>query len=180
MFSLSAFSTQQVKQPSFRTDKSAPVKTTVIAASSGSIKLDSKAVRTALEATNRKGVGTKTLSMWLNSLQHGERIFLVLRGLNAMKQPGVLYHVYFDLPADRNLLKDDASYVGTISFYDSVNVKTSDLDETPFTSYDVTSVLKRLESRRLLSAPPTITIVPFGTPNPQAHASITRIELVVQ
>jgi hypothetical protein len=122
--------------------------------------------------------GTNLVSR-LNSLATGERIYLVLRDLATQQQPGVLYHVYLDLPAGNSApAKDDPHFVGVVNFYNAR------AEGSPgfFRSFDVTDQLRNLQKQGLLSDQTTVTIIPSrgGVLNTSAKPVIGRIELVVQ
>jgi hypothetical protein len=122
--------------------------------------------------------GTKLASR-LSSLAQGERIYLVLREMAAQEQPGVLYHIYLDLPPGSSApTKDDPHYVGVLNFYNA----RAEGSPGVFRSFEVTDLLRNLQKQGLLSDPITVTIIPSrgGVLNTNAKPVIGRIELVVQ
>jgi hypothetical protein len=110
-----------------------------------------------------------------------KRIYIVLKNLRAVKQPGVLYHLYLDLPPETKPSKDDARYIGTLNFFNRAGgggfgaPKTSSFD-----SYDITAAARNLQARNLLYEDTTITIIPAGEPDAEARPTIGLIELVEQ
>jgi tyrosinase len=122
--------------------------------------------------------GTKLASR-LSSLAPAERIYLVLRDMATQDQPGVLYHIYLDLPAGSSApAKDDPHYVGLLNFYNA----RAEGSPAVFRSFEVTDLLRNLQKQGLLSDQTTVTIIPSrgGALNANAKPVIGRIELVVQ
>ena len=119
-----------------------------------------------------------TLASRLGALAPGDRIYLVLGDLAAQRQPGVLYHVFVDLPADSAAEEGDPRYVGAVNFYSARPGGSASV----FRSFDVTNLLRGLQERGLLSEQTKVTIIPSrgGTVNTDARPVIGRIELVVQ
>jgi hypothetical protein len=119
------------------------------------------------------------LASRLGSLAQGEHIYLVLREMTTQQQPGVLYHIYLDLPAGTTTPgKDDPHFVGVLNFYNARSEASPDL----FRSFDVTDLLRNLQKQGLLSDQTTVTIIPSpsGPANASAKPVIGRIEVVVQ
>jgi hypothetical protein len=111
----------------------------------------------------------------LNALG-SRRLYLVIRGLRASSPPGVLYHLYLDLPTGAVPADDDRRHVGIINFYGAPSGN-ADRDRI-FYSFDATDVAQALRARGPLRDPTTVTFYPAGSPDPGAKAVISRIELV--
>jgi tyrosinase len=112
-------------------------------------------------------------------------VYLVLHDLQATEQPGVLYHLYLDLPPGVTPEQDDARYIGTFNFYDAIPIDAGERKKTAtqssgFFSYDISGVARTLRGRGMLSERTTVTIRAGGTPTPGAKPVIGRIELVRQ
>jgi hypothetical protein len=107
----------------------------------------------------------------------GRHLHLIVRGLRADAQPGVLYHLYLDLPAGATPSGDDPHYVGSINFYNARNPASAAKND-PFFSFDVTAIVRELRAHKLLLEPTTVTLIPGGTP--EARAVVGAIELVEQ
>lgn len=105
----------------------------------------------------------------------GKRLFLVLRGLEAKTPPGVLYHLYLDLPEGVRPAKDDPRHIGSVNFF---NAGYGPKDA--FRSFDVTDLTRTLAAKRLLTAQTTVTILPLRAPEAGASPVIGRIELIEQ
>lgn len=152
--------------------------TTIISKATGPIALGAGPVRISLA-----GAGTterKSLASSLDKLEPGRRIYLVLRNLSTTEQPGVLYHVYFDLPDGAKPGKNDPRYAGSLNFFDVANPGVPRSDGASFRSYDITDIARSLKARHLLSEQPTVTISPAGTPAVEAKPMIGEVELVEQ
>jgi tyrosinase len=123
-----------------------------------------------------------------SSVATGHKLYLVLKKLSAQVQPGVLYHVYFDLPAETPPEQWNSYYVGTLNFFDGLGHSThsgggnmtQESMNQKFYSFDVTQVAKNLQSNRQLGEQPTLTIAPQGQPLSEAAPVIGEITLIEQ
>ena len=122
----------------------------------------------------------ESLGSRLDKLEPGRRIYLVLKNLSTTEQPGVLYHLYLDLPAGAKPGKNDPRYAGSLNFFDVANPGAPRSDRPSVRSYDITDIARSLRARHLLSDQPTITISPAGTPAVEAKPMIGEVELVEQ
>lgn len=102
-------------------------------------------------------------------------------------QPEVLYHVYFDPPEKSTPDKGGGYCVGTISFFDALELDHGDgaharhgSGEDKFYSFDVSDLLRRLGGSKSLSEKPTVTIAPAGEPASAARPVVGTIELLQQ
>ena len=109
-----------------------------------------------------------------DSTQH---IFLLIRDQFATKPPGVLYHLYLDLPPDTKPEKEDRRYIGSLNFFGRTSVAAS---HNTFVSYDITPLVRSLAATNRLTAITTVTILPAGMPAKDAEPRIGQVELVVQ
>ena len=144
-----------------------------VIAAAGPIQLKAAPVRIALDAN-------ETLPALLSRLGTGQSLYLVLRDLRTDEQPGVLYHVYLDLPAGSRPGADDPHYVGTLNFYNAATSGGFGGPNARSQSFDVTEVARALRSRGQLSERTTVTVVAGGAPAGAAKPEIGRIELAVQ
>jgi len=125
-----------------------------------------------------------SLTSLLQNLAPGRRLHLVLKGLSALEPPGVIYHLYLDLPPGTTPAEDDPHYVGTFNYFGFVPPPDAERDAaaasvTAF-SFDVTEGARTLQRRGLIHDPVSVTIVPAGTPAPGARPVIGEIALVEQ
>jgi hypothetical protein len=145
----------------------------------GPFSLGGGAVRIPLRPVSPSALEDGLLISRLDKLKGGRSIYLVVRGLHAEEQPGVLYNIYLDLPAGAKPRKDDPHYVGQLNFFNSAYAGSASGSDF-FFSYDLTSVARNLRGRKLLGARTVITISPAGTPENGAAPSIGRVELLEQ
>jgi hypothetical protein len=155
----------------------------VIASAPGPIQLGaSPVVVTPVVAAGAAG-GGQALGDVLSRVASQGRVYLVLRGLTAKAPPGVLYHVYLDLPAGFEPPADDPRHVGTISFYEAVvpaGMQAPDLDRAPGASYEISATVRELQARGLLSGLTTVTIRPAGRPASGADPAVRALEMVTR
>jgi hypothetical protein len=109
------------------------------------------------------------------------QLYLILRGLHASQPPGVLYHLYLNLPPGAAPAGDDPRHVGVVNFYAAPTGDAAAADpERIFYSFDITEAVRALRARNQLRAPLTVTFYPAGSPDPGAKAIVSRVELVEQ
>jgi len=101
------------------------------------------------------------------------RHHLVLKGLEANVQPGVLYHVYLGLPEGAVPKPNDPHKVGIINFFDAVPVEGGHTHDVSFT-FDITESIPRLK----LANEPLVTIAPVNQPDAEAKPLVGSIALV--
>ena len=131
---------------------------------------------------------TAALGARVEQLPDTSRMYLLLKNLKASAQPGVLYHVYLDLPSGTSPAAAAGHYVGTINFFDAVPLPDHEghaaaaapADTAKIVSFDVTDVAQRLRAEGRLSDTPNVTIVPDKAPVAQAKPVIGEIEIVEQ
>jgi len=103
------------------------------------------------------------------------RHYLVLKGLEANTQPGVLYHVYLGLPEGSTPKPNDPHKVGIINFFDAVPVEGAHTHDVSF-SFDVTDSIPRLK----LENEPVVTIAPANQPDAEAKPFVGSVALVAE
>lgn len=140
-----------------------------------SITVGATQVRTELKATPREA----TLESRAGSLRSGRRLYLVVRGLRVDEEPGIIYHLYLDLPAGAKPLNNDPRYVGSINFYGVPPAGTTPSDRV-YQSFDITDAVRTLQARGLLRSSTTVTLFPVGPAAPGAKAIVGRLEIVEQ
>jgi hypothetical protein len=107
----------------------------------------------------------------LQEAARDHRIYLVMSGLKARQQPGVLYEVY---------LEPGHQHVGTINFFSAVRLPGAEGAASPTFSFDVTDHIRALPPDQAPGAPLAVTIVPSGTPQTNAQAVIGTVALVAE
>lgn len=124
-----------------------------------------------------------TLDMRIRKLALSTRVYLVMSKLQAAAQPDVLYDVYV-VPSEKAGGKSSARHrVGTINFFNAVNHSEdaeSFVNDERFVSFDVTSLVRRLQLEGRLKAQLSVAIGPAGEPATDARPVIGSIELSVQ
>jgi len=124
------------------------------------------------------------LSARIKQLKAGRRLYVVAKNLRADVQPGVVYHVYFDLPPGTTPKpgKRDPHYIGTLNFFDAHDHEGGPeaAGMAKFRSFDVTRVAKNLQATKRLSTKPTLTIAPANQPEADAKPVIGELTVVEQ
>src|SRR5262249_53469355 len=93
-------------------------------------------------------------------------------------QPGVLYHVFLDLPEGMNLREAQDHRVGVINFFDATahgEEKAPVEGKGRSRSFDITQLAKKMQTRKALSEKPAVTIAPSGEPVSDAKPVIGKI-----
>lgn len=123
-------------------------------------------------------------------LAAGLRRYLILRGLTATAQPGVIYAVYIDLPPGAKPAANDPRHVGSINFFsarppdaangpDATSLQNRD-GEKLFFSFDLTDTVELLKQRGLLLPRTTVTFIADGPPDQSVRVVVGRLEIVDQ
>jgi len=99
--------------------------------------------------------------------------YLVVKGLEANVQPGVLYHVYLGLPESAAPKANDLHKVGIINFFDAVPIEGNHTHDVSFT-FDITESLAKLK----LPDEPSVTIAPVNQPEAEAKPFVGSVEIV--
>ena len=149
----------------------------------GPVSLGSGSARVTLEPVAESSSAPRTLAARMGTLARGRHIFLVVRDLQVVGQPGVLFRLYVDLPSEAKPVRTDPHYIGALNFYNAAEPGRFDTpnEKSPmFVTFDITRVLKNLRAQKLLSDQTTLTIIPSGTAANQSDPRIGRIEIVEQ
>ena len=165
--------------PPGHTEQTVPTVTRMSSGGSAVIGLSDKRVRVPLESAAPEGrAPAGTLSVPASP----HRLYLVVRDLQAVGQPGTLFHIYLDLPESVAPKPNDPRHIGTVNFYNAIReprgpgAGSRGVDE----SYDITDVVKRLTAKRMLADPPSVTIIATNLPEAASIPTIGRIEIVEQ
>jgi len=149
----------------------------------GPVSVGSGSTRVTLEPVAESTIKQTTLGARIGTLARGRHIYLVVRDLQVVGQPGVLFRLYLDLPSGAKPIRTDPHYVGALNFYNAAEPGRFDTpnEKNPmFVSYNITRVLRNLRAQKLLTDQTTLTIIPSGTPAIQSDPRIGRIEIVEQ
>ena len=152
----------------------------------GGIRLGSQPVRLTLQAPPEVSQPVP-LATAVRDLRPERRLFLVVRGLSADVQPGIVYHLYLNMPANTPPARRQRYYVGTINFFHgddhgghAGHAAGETMGQERFRSFDVTDLIRRQHSARTLGAQPMLTVVPSGQPAAAATPVVGEITLVEQ
>jgi hypothetical protein len=105
----------------------------------------------------------------LRATPPGHKVVLVLSGLSAASQPGITYRVYFGVPEGK--APDEAHLVGTINFYEAVQLIGGKPKPEPSLEFDVTALARDLNA-------PSVTLVPDGKSELNSAPQIKGIAIV--
>ena len=144
---------------------------TLVQAPAAKLALTGSPVRVQLKLSNEPAARTNLLSKM--SVPPPKRHYLVLTGLEANAQPGVLYHVYLGAAEGGTPKPDDPHKVGIINFFDAVPIEGAHTHDVSFT-FDVTDDLPRLK----LADEPVVTIAPVNQPDAEAKPFVGSVALV--
>jgi len=140
--------------------------------------LGAKPVRIILEAPRTEATPGPVFQERVAKLKEDTRLYLVLRDIRANMQPGVLYHVFLDLPEGMDLREAQEHRVGVINFFDATGhgeEKAPAEGKGRNRSFDITQLARKIQTRRALSEKPAVTIAPSGEPVSEARPVIGKI-----
>ncbi|MFL6229913.1 MAG: hypothetical protein ACJ741_14160 [Pyrinomonadaceae bacterium] len=149
----------------------------LFAKAEGPFTLGNSALRIPLTPVNSTTPEEGLLTSRLDTLKRGRNIYLVIRDLHTEVQPGILYHLYLDLPVDAKPLRDDPHFIGFLNFFNSAYGNSA---SDQFFSYDITSVARKLYARKLLGKRTTLTVYPASSAVTASAPKIGRVELLEQ
>jgi hypothetical protein len=122
-----------------------------------------------------------SLSARVATVRQDRKVYLVVKGLGTNEQPEVIYQVYLALPPGVAPKPDGPHYVGSLNFFNAISYGAAKPRPDPrFFSFDVTNLLKTLQSSKSLDNTATVTIVPTAEPRAGAKPTIGEIALVEQ
>jgi tyrosinase len=151
------------------------------------VELGAAPVRATLSLAPLAGAAAaapQSFAQRLSKVPASRSIFVVLRDLRSEAQPGVLYDVFLQLPEGTAAEKGKDYRIGTLSFFDTGHgdhgVQGAG-SEGKFFSFDVTHLVSRLASRKMLdTGNVTLTFAPLGQPEAAAKPVIGEISIVEQ
>jgi hypothetical protein len=152
---------------------------TVLAASTSAIELTAAPVRVKL--VSGKSDANTNLDHMLQSLSPSRTLYLEVAGLQAVKQPGTLFHLYLDLPEDVAPKPGNAWDIGSINFYNAVPGPDAPKDKPSLpTTIDIGGVLRNLRSSQKLTADSTITIMATRPPEAGSKPMIGHLAIIAK
>ena len=123
----------------------------------------------------------KALSARVATIGRDRKVYLVAKGLGTDEPPETIYQLYLGLPQGSVPSPDSPHYVGALNFFNaSRGGAEAGRSDPRFLSFDVTSLLRSLQSQNALGDNATVTIVPAGKPRAGARPVIGAISLVAQ
>ena len=122
----------------------------------------------------------KALSARVATVGESRKVYLVARGLGTDEPPETIYQIYLGLPPGVAPDPNGIYYVGSLNFFSAVGRSAEGQADPRFLSFDVTALLRTLQSRNSLGDNTTVTIVPAGTPRVSAKPVIGEVALVEQ
>jgi hypothetical protein len=155
----------------------------IVASTKGPISLRSGPVRSDLVMRSDSGPDRGSVKSLLEKLPPNDRVYLVFKELRVTAPPGILYHIYFDLPKDAAPAADDPHFVGNLNFFSEApppGQKTSPTGSGRSRSFEITQIVKKLAARNLMSEESSITIIPSRSREPEAEATVGGVDLVIQ
>jgi tyrosinase len=121
------------------------------------------------------------LSARLAAVGQDRKLYLVAKGLGTDAPPETIYQLYLGLPQGTVPSPDGPYYVGALNFFNALRGGAEAGRSDPrFLSFDVTRLLKSLQSKNALGDIATVTIVPAGQPRTSARPVIGTISPVAQ
>jgi tyrosinase len=120
----------------------------------------------------------------MSKVEPNRSVFVVLKGLKADVQPGVLYDVYLQLPEGMAPEKGAEYRIGTLSFFDTGHgdhaVQGAGA-QPKFVSFDITGLMSKLAARKALDTGKlNLTFAPLGQPAATAKPVVGEISIVEQ
>ena len=156
----------------------APPVPTVLAVNETQVALEKAPVRIKLQTP----AGLVPFAAQIQTLPAEQHIFLRLKNLQANIQPGVLYHVFLNLPANAGPDEAASHRIGFVSFFNFVQMKHQDRSDISqrFLTFEVTRVMKDLETKGFLKDGVSVTVAPNREPVTDAKPLVGQIDLVHQ
>ena len=152
-----------------------------------SVKLGAAPVRATLPLAPLAGAAAdapQSFAQRMGKVAPNRSVFVVLKGLQAEVQPGVLYDVFLQLPEGMAPDKGADYRIGTLSFFDTGHgdhaVEGSG-SEPKFVSFDITGLVATLAAKKMLDTGEiNLTFAPLGQPADQAEPLVGEISIVEQ
>jgi tyrosinase len=149
-----------------------------------SVQLGSQPVSVNLQAPPSTAAGLGDLVQMVRNLGPTRRLFLVIRNLSTAAQPGALFNIFLEMPANPAATADDTHKVGSIHFFDAMKPgghgPMAASAQQKFFSFDITDLAKRLAAEGRLTTTPRLTIAPSNELETDARPVVGEITLIEQ
>ena len=147
-----------------------------------SVQLGGQPVSVNMQAPPSAAAGLGDLVQMVRNLGPTRRLFLVLRNLSAIDQPGALFHIFLGLPNNTVPTADDSHKIGSIHFFDALGHGHAAAagPQQKFFSFDITDLAKRLAAEGQLTTTPRLTIAPSNELETDARPVVGEITLIEQ
>lgn len=132
---------------------------------------------TRIELTGAAAVDTT-----VNALGQDRNVYLVIAGLHAVEQPGVVYDVHLSSRAT-NLMPGGGTseFVGTLNFFAASDLGSGrGAGQRPTVSLNASAAARRLAEQGLLGAGAVVTIAPEGVSAASAKPTVGSVTLIAQ
>jgi hypothetical protein len=121
------------------------------------------------------------LSISAVTTSRDRHVYLLLKGVRAAKQPGVLFHLFLDAPPGPPPGDNDPRQLAVLNFFNVVPptglpIRNAGRD----ISYDITQRLQLMKDNDLLTERTTVTIISTGQFPRDAYPMLRRIEIAEQ
>ncbi|HWW61461.1 MAG TPA: tyrosinase family protein [Thermoanaerobaculia bacterium] len=145
----------------------------VVASKVPRIPLGPGPVRASLEAPAGASTASVPLGTRIERLNPEHHLYLVVNDLKTEGTPGVVYHLYLELPPHSGSAAGQY-YVGSINFFAAEHRH----EGQPISvSFDITDLAKKLKAQGHLAAKAELTIAPAGTPASEAKPTVGEVAL---
>jgi tyrosinase len=144
-----------------------------------------RATMTAAPVAGAKGAAAApSFAQRMSKVAPNRSVFVVIKGLKADVQPGVLYDVYLQLPEGTAPEKGADFRIGTLSFFDTGHgdhaVQGAGA-QPKFVSFDITDLVGKLAARKALDTGKLdLTFAPLGQPAANAKPVVGEVSIVEQ
>lgn len=120
------------------------------------------------------------LSARIATAANNRKVYLVLKALAAKEPPDTIYQLYLGLPPGTTPKPDGIHYVGSFNFFNATSPGGGKISDSRFYSFDVTDLVRILQSRGSLGESLTVTIAPADRPRASASPIVGEIAFVAQ
>ena len=104
-----------------------------------------------------------------------------MKGVHTTSQPGVIYHLYIDMP-EGPIKHDVVRHVGSLNFFGATARHAGNELSEDFAkrSFDITALVRILDSDELLTADTTLTIIRYQEIEVHSDPSVESVEIIIQ